>query len=1248
MSHSLQPRIHAIARRARRLLVVHGLCWFAAVVVSVAFVFGWVDYSLRLQDRGVRIILSCAFGLTLLWSLRHFVVPSIRRHFSDLEVAQHVERRFPQLGDRLSSSLEFLRGDNLANRVESASLQQTVISETEALVQPLDLHECLDPRATRRSLLACIPLLIAIGILCAFDPDATSRAARRLATPWSHDSWPRWNSLALVKPPTRIALGQDFAVEVTDERGRLPKDATLQLWFDGDDEAEVETAPMRRGEGRFEYTRGNVTRSFKYRAIGGDDDSMGWHSLQVIEPAKITDFLASVRPPAYSGIASTELNAGPIRVLAGSQLVISGRTDRPVQSVRGYVGIGDAVEAVDATVDANASAFTFSSWPTETVGRGQYWIELIEADGVVSGSDTRAAWEVIPDQAPTVAVTAPASDMYCTPNATVLVHVTATDDLAIRSLELQIGNRTIPLFAGSAVAASRDDLPAHADGREITRELDLGEFQLAPNDSLEFVFVASDYKPQTSEPVTRSITIISRDDFDYRSQEKQKLLLGRLVEALRLQRATRFQVELLQTQLKTAGTLADDDTRRLRASDLQQQQVARLLDKSPGGAAQIIAELLAALSSNGMVGSDAASRMERLSETLDVINRERLPDLQSEFVRALKAARIEDEVGDDAASLLASVGDRQDAIADDLQSMIDQLAQWDDYRRFARDVAKLLRDQQALSAEVGQLPTIGQRFDTLAPQRRADLERAAGQQRDLARRFDRLQTEMNRLREGIRESDPAASATLSEAIREAGANGIAEQMREIGNDVASNRLGNASQAQSEVEQGLQRVLGALTDSNHRDGDATGKPNPRQLAAALAQLKLQLDGITARQQGLLEATSEWLALGTSSLAPAEMAREQKQLVADTKKAREQLPIPKAFAFGMQSVETSMDEAATRLEREAPGESAYRLQSRSLSRLQQLLAALSSQSARGDNDAAREGPPSGGDESTAGSSNGRQPSLSLEELRLLHAMQVDIYERTAALEEQRQERGPLEDEVQQELQRLAAEQGQLAELLLESLPPEESIDNSKLPASSNQLEEDLDRALNKAGVPGFGADDPSKLPPGVDQRLLDGLDDPAPPRPNSSADIAGEDLGAAKPESTLARLARLMQGVEQRIRRSDTSAATQQLQSDIATELAKMLEAAKQENASRSAAAAADKPSDQTSKTNPDGSEGDPRPPNEEGTDEQANLLDAIWGTLPERLRQQIQSPLQEEFLPRYERVIKQYYKRLAEEQRRLRD
>jgi hypothetical protein len=44
----------------------------------------------------------------------------------------------------------------------------------------------------------------------------------------------------------------------------------------------------------------------------------------------------------------------------------------------------------------------------------------------------------------------------------------------------------------------------------------------------------------------------------------------------------------------------------------------------------------------------------------------------------------------------------------------------------------------------------------------------------------------------------------------------------------------------------------------------------------------------------------------------------------------------------------------------------------------------------------------------------------------------------------------------------------------------------------------------------------------------------------------------------------------------------------------------------------------------------------------DLLRRFWGHLPDKLRDQMQASLSEQFLPKYERLIEEYYKRLAEE------
>ncbi len=1065
MSQSLQQRIDSITRRARQLSLVHGLCWFLAVGVSAAFVFGWIDYFLRLDDRGVRGIISAIVAAIVLWSFRRLMWPVVKRRFTHLEVALQVERQFPQLAGRLSSALEFLRTCR-DQPPDSDKLRQSVVSETEVLAGALDFRECLDSQASRRAAIVCIAVVILLAVICGLDTESTTLAARRLVLPWSTESWPRWNSLEVVDTPPRIALGQDIAITVRDRRRRIPKTVTLQVWYDGDTEDEAEVITMQRNGKRFRHQRRNVTRGFQYRAEGGDDDAMEWQRLELVEPVQLTTLDVTVEPPQYAAMSTSQLPAGAIQVLEGSSVSVQGEVNRRVEKINVHLATGDEESVAEAVVATDGLSFAI---PADRVSTdepvvAQYWIEMIEADGVVSVTDARWSWKVIADQRPVVTVTTPAVESYFMASASVPLRVVATDDLAIRSLRLTSGTKTIPLSIGTDSAPQRTNLASGADVRDVTRALDLSEFELQPNDSIELTFIAEDYKQQASEPVTRTTTVISRDDFDYRSQDKQKRLLAKLFEALRLQNATRSQVASLETQVRAAGALSAGDTNRLRASDVQQQQVARMLGEQAGGAAQLVDELISDIESNKAVDSEVSVRMNRLASTLANVNRELMPSLQSDLLRATKLAHGVDE------SLLGAIGATQEAITAELQLMIDQLSQWDDFRRFARGVNELLKQQQALADRVRQLPTLGRSTDELTDQQRADLARAAGEQSDLAKRVDRLKFEMRRLGETVGESDPAAAEALSTAIEQSQSSGLSETMRSASNEISKNQLGNASRSQSDAEAGLERVLDALTDSNGRSEQANDV-EVKQIAAALAELKSRLTQVASQQQALIQETTEFIGLAEPGEQLERLAGDQQRLGGEVHAIREELKLPKAFEFGVSSVHSNMEEAASTLMRQTVVDTVLSSQQRAMNRMKQLLDALDSQAKQSGSTSAAISPASNGD-STVGGADGESGGLSAEELRLLHHIQIELLDRTTQLEQDRPGGDELTEQQRSSLERLAKEQGELAALILEAIssgmskPTNNEMDDL-IEGDPTESEDNLNRLLEESGIPSFWA-------------------------------------------------------------------------------------------------------------------------------------------------------------------------------------
>jgi hypothetical protein len=210
-----------------------------------------------------------------------------------------------------------------------------------------------------------------------------------------------------------------------------------------------------------------------------------------------------------------------------------------------------------------------------------------------------------------------------------------------------------------------------------------------------------------------------------------------------------------------------------------------------------------------------------------------------------------------------------------------------------------------------------------------------------------------------------------------------------------------------------------------------------------------------------------------------------------------------------------------------------------------------------------------------------------------------------------------------------------------PPAGAKAPSKGRSLDQQLLDDLDRELLQ-GLPAAKRPPAAALPPGGNEK--------SPAR--SSPDANEAESTSIESQNPLAQVARRMRSVESRIARHNISSATQGEQAQIVSDLEALLDAAKkgrsggkQGQQKKGAGAqpgigagnaAAGPPRDSTNRI-------------EHGSKEQAQTADVkdvvrrFWGHLPQKYRDEMQASLSEQFLPKYERLIEEYYKRLAEEQ-----
>jgi hypothetical protein len=895
MPHPLEERVQSVARRARRLAGAHAWGRFLIAVLLLVLAACLADYFLRPHDEGVRIILSLGVLGTSVWLFWRLVVQAPRGPQSLVPVAQRIERRFPQLGERLSSAIAFLAQGEHDVTAGSADLRRAVVAQAESLTTDLDFQQAVDARQPSRVLQALGAVALVLVTIVAVNSRAAVIALERLALPWQNRQWPARHDLAFVNAPEMIAAGQTFEVELLDRNGTLPENVQLQIRQEVEGRSRIETKEMKQLGDRMVFRLDNVTRPFDYRAVGGDDQAMPWQLLRVVNPPKVVEVAVEVQPPAYTG-RGKEAGGKLLRVLAGSTLTVKAKADKPVLSARLQSDSADAklpaVQIGEDGVSLVAPAKGGAPWLAEK--SGVYWLEVAGEEKLAGGREMRLEVQVAPDLPPSISWDTPADHTFVTPRALVPLKTLIKDDLAIRAVKLKYlrpdasdqGEFVVVLYEGPAKVKPQKMDERGGESRTIESMWDLAAIPgLQVGSVLAARLTAEDYKPQEATTTIRRITIISDEELESRVTQKQTAILEQLAEALRMQREARGQTAALEIQLKETGKLTARELTLLEAAELNQRNVQRQMSDPQDGMEAQIAALVTELEANRLANQTAAARMKELLAKVREINRQPLPAISQELTAAVKSARellekggggkCEDDLGATSRSLSAA-GKEQEEVVAKLEAMLGELSQWDNFSRLAREVSQIRFEEEKLARDTETLQLKG--VAAVGPEgadNRAAARQLAQRQLELARRFDKLQTRMEELLTRLRQSDPLVAGTLADALEAGRRFAIGGQMRTIAGDLSEQRLGPAAQTQQQVLESLKELLDLL--SSRRDRELAHG------AKSLGEAATELDDIARRHQELQNEVDA----AAAEKSEAERKRKLERLTPELKKLAEEV-------------------------------------------------------------------------------------------------------------------------------------------------------------------------------------------------------------------------------------------------------------------------------------------------------------------------------------------------------------------------
>ena len=475
-------------------------------------------------------------------------------------------------------------------------------------------------------------------------------ALLRLCKPFGGESWPRQHELEFRSPPTRLALGQNFEVELVDRRQQLPDDVRIHYRFENDNGTTEEAEPMQLLNGVMVAQRQNVMRPFSYRAEGGDDHSMDWIRLEVVEPPRVESFKVKLTPPAYTGWPP-EMADRQIQALRGTRLEFVGTATKRLTAAAWRQ---DSEGESPGSVDPDGFGFRVPASddrPLLVDKRGSYWFELTDAEGLVGGRTDR--WEIraVPDQPPSVAIEQPSGNVFVTAAAVLRLKVAAKDDLAIHEITLHFarsdrtdeGDFKVELFRGpDQVTPSAEVVSAGSqtgDSRSVDYEWSLAPLGLKPGAQVTFFASAGDYLPQQGQSPPRKLSIITPQELEDRVAQRQAQILSELGRTLKLEQETRIQTGALQIQQRSVGQLAKQDIDHAQGAELNQRQVARALTSPAEGIPAQINDLLSDLASNRIDSPDMVRRMQGMLDELHSLEEQHLGAIERELTGAIKQRR---------------------------------------------------------------------------------------------------------------------------------------------------------------------------------------------------------------------------------------------------------------------------------------------------------------------------------------------------------------------------------------------------------------------------------------------------------------------------------------------------------------------------------------------------------------------------------------------------------------------------------
>lgn len=324
-------RRYILLEGTAKLLVVVGLVfWFSFVVDWVYFQLSHFELPVWYRASFILIALS-----TIVFLAGSFILIRLLKKMRRKALALVLERRFPELNDRLATAIELHDSKQPQNAITQAMLQRTV-NEVAKGSQQLPLEEVFDKRPLKRAVFWSCLLLLSILVLAIFNQPAMARWAKGYLELRS-DYWNRETGLivkVIAQPGDRIkefqnqtykhGLGNDLTLLVKTAEGKKIPDRVKLTYRTQNGRGGGRTVMTRMGEGQFKHTITDLLDGIQIWVSGNDFTNPKPYLVEIVETPVLDHIQLKCFYPEYTGLnqidSETNQPEADFQTIQGTQI----------------------------------------------------------------------------------------------------------------------------------------------------------------------------------------------------------------------------------------------------------------------------------------------------------------------------------------------------------------------------------------------------------------------------------------------------------------------------------------------------------------------------------------------------------------------------------------------------------------------------------------------------------------------------------------------------------------------------------------------------------------------------------------------------------------------------------------------------------------------------------------------------------------------------------------------------------------